>query len=153
MLTPAGLAQIATYADGIGPWKPMIVPVKCTLDAAGKCRDVDGDGAFNGYADSTQQPATTLVVDAHRAGLFVHEYTFRNERGYYNLPLDAGRRPEGRVPHALPARRRRRVQRLRRHRHRSACRLRKRSAVSDDPSTARPPGDHESFIETNRAGH
>ena len=94
MLTPAGLAQIATYADGIGPWKPMIVPVKCTLDAAAKCTDRDGDGSFNGYADSTQQPATTLVADAHRAGLFVHEYTFRNERGYYNLPLDAAGDPK-----------------------------------------------------------
>jgi glycerophosphoryl diester phosphodiesterase len=93
MLTPAGLAQIKTYADGIGPWKPMIVPVKCTLDAGGNCRDMDGDGAFNGYADSTQQPATTLVADAHKAGLFVHEYTFRNEKGYYNLPLDAGGDP------------------------------------------------------------
>ena len=89
MLTPAGLAQIKTYADGIGPWKPMIVPVKCTLDAAAACKDMDGDGVFNGYADSTQQPPTTLVADAHAAGLFVHEYTFRNERGYYNLPLDA----------------------------------------------------------------
>jgi len=93
MLTPAGLAQIKTYADGIGPWKPMLVPVKCTLDAAGSCKDMDGDGTFNGYADSTQQPATTLVADAHKVGLFVHEYTFRNERGYYNLPLDAAGDP------------------------------------------------------------
>ena len=93
MLTPAGLAQIKTYADGIGPWKPMIVPVKCTLDAASACKDMDGDGVFNGYADSTQQPPTTLVADAHKAGLFVHEYTFRNERGYYNLPLDAAGDP------------------------------------------------------------
>ena len=27
MLTPAGLAQVTTYADGIGAWKPMIVPL------------------------------------------------------------------------------------------------------------------------------
>ena len=93
MLTPAGLAQIKTYADGIGPWKPMIVPVKCTLDAGGNCKDMDSDGAFNGYADSTQQSATTLVADAHKAGLFIHEYTFRNEKGYYNLPLDAAGDP------------------------------------------------------------
>ncbi|MEP6507974.1 MAG: glycerophosphodiester phosphodiesterase family protein, partial [Gemmatimonadales bacterium] len=93
MLTPAGLAQVKTYADGIGPWKPMIVPVKCTLDAASACKDVDGDGVFNGYADSTQQAPTTLVADAHAAGLFVHEYTFRNERGYYNLPFDAAGDP------------------------------------------------------------
>ncbi len=89
MLTPAGLSLIAAYADGIGPWKPMIVPVKCTLDPAGGCKDLDGNGTFDGYPDAIQQPATTLVRDAHRAGLFVHEYTFRNEKGYYNVPFDA----------------------------------------------------------------
>ena len=89
MLTRAGLAQIATYADGIGPWKPMIVPVKCKLDGAGNCMDLDGNGTFDGYPDSIQQSATSLVSDAHRAGLFVHEYTFRNEKGYYNVPFDA----------------------------------------------------------------
>jgi glycerophosphoryl diester phosphodiesterase len=89
MLTPAGLAQIKTYADGIGPWKPMIVPVRCVLDAANNCRDLDGNGSYDGYPDAIQQPATTLVTDAHRAGLFVHEYTFRSERGFYNVPFDA----------------------------------------------------------------
>lgn len=93
MLTPAGLAQIKTYADGIGPWKPMIVPVKCLLDGAGNCRDLDGNGSFDGYADSVQQPATLLVANAHRAGLFVHEYTFRSEKGYYNLPFDVSGDP------------------------------------------------------------
>lgn len=88
-LSPAGLAEVKTFADGIGPWKPMILPVKCTLDAAGACKDMDGDGSFNGYADSTTQAPTTLVADAHKAGLFVHEYTFRSEKGYYHLPLDA----------------------------------------------------------------
>jgi glycerophosphoryl diester phosphodiesterase len=88
MLTPSGLVQISTYADGIGPWKPMIVPVKCTLDAAGNCMDLDGNGTFDGYPDSIQQAPTSLVADAHRAGLFVHEYTFRSEKGYYNLPYD-----------------------------------------------------------------
>jgi glycerophosphoryl diester phosphodiesterase len=89
MLTPAGLAQINNYADGIGPWKPMIVPVKCRLDNAGNCMDLDGNGTFDGYPDSIQQPPTSLVSDAHRAGLFVHEYTFRSEKGFYNLPFDA----------------------------------------------------------------
>ncbi len=88
-LTAAGLAEVKTYADGIGPWKPMVIPVKCTLDASNNCRDMDGDGSFNGYSDSTSQTPTTLVADAHKAGLFVHEYTFRSEKGYYNLPLDA----------------------------------------------------------------
>ena len=88
-ITPAGLAEVKTFADGIGPWKPMVLPVKCTLDTAGACRDMDGDGSFNGYADSTTQAPTTLIADAHKAGLFVHEYTFRSNKGYYNLPFDA----------------------------------------------------------------
>ena len=89
MLTPAGLAKIRLYADGIGPWKPMIVPVKCKLDGAGNCMDLDGNGIFDGYPDAIQQQPTSLVSDAHRAGLFVHEYTFRSEKGYYHLPFDA----------------------------------------------------------------
>ena len=78
MLTPAGLAEIKKYADGVGPWKPYIVPVKGTFDAAGKMVDVNGDGAVN-YADGTSQPATTLIADAHKAGLMIHTWTFRNE--------------------------------------------------------------------------
>jgi glycerophosphoryl diester phosphodiesterase len=93
MLTRAGLAQIRSYADGIGPWKPMVVPVKCSLDGAGNCKDLDGNGTFDGYPDSIQQPPTSLVADAHRAGLFVHEYTFRSEKGFYNLPYDAKGEP------------------------------------------------------------
>ncbi len=90
MLTPHGLAQIASYADGIGPWKPMVVPVKCRLDASGNCMDLDGNGTFDGYNDAIQQAPTSLVADAHRAGLFVHEYTFRSEKGgFYNVPFDA----------------------------------------------------------------
>ena len=79
MVTPAGLAEIKTYADGIGPWKPYIVPMKYTLDAAGNPRDMNGDGKVN-YNDASSQPATTLIDDAHKAGLFVHAYTFRNEQ-------------------------------------------------------------------------
>jgi glycerophosphoryl diester phosphodiesterase len=94
MLTPAGLAQIKTYADGIGPWKPMVVPVKCTLDAGGACKDLNGNGTFDGYNDTTSQAPTTLVADAHKAGLFVHEYTFRSEKGgYYNVSFDNGGDP------------------------------------------------------------
>jgi glycerophosphoryl diester phosphodiesterase len=79
MVTPAGLAEIKTYADGIGPWKRYIVSVKGTVGADGKVADVNGDGKVN-EADTTTQPATTLVDDAHKAGLFVHPYTFRNEQ-------------------------------------------------------------------------
>jgi glycerophosphoryl diester phosphodiesterase len=90
MLTPQGLARIKLYADGIGPWKPMVVPVRCVLDATGECKDLDGSGSFNGYNDAIQQQPTSLISDAHHAGLFVHEYTFRSEKGgYYHVPFDA----------------------------------------------------------------
>lgn len=79
MVTPAGLAEIKTYADGIGPWKPYIVPVKGALDASGNVRDINGDGKID-YSDATTQTPTTLIADAHQAGLFVHAYTFRNEK-------------------------------------------------------------------------
>ena len=79
MVTPAGLAEIKTYAEGIGPWKPYIIPVKGQLDASGNLRDINGDGAAN-LRDASSQAPTTLIADAHRAGLFVHAYTFRNEK-------------------------------------------------------------------------
>lgn len=79
MVTPAGLAEIKTYADGIGPWKRYIITVKGTLDASGNLTDINGDGKIN-EADTVSQPATTLIADAHKAGLFVHPYTFRNEQ-------------------------------------------------------------------------
>src|SRR5215203_2571732 len=49
LATPAGLAGIAGYADGIGPSKQLLLP-----------------------------PAS-LVEDAHRAGLLVHPWTFRGD--------------------------------------------------------------------------
>ncbi|KQV46676.1 glycerophosphodiester phosphodiesterase [Duganella sp. Root336D2] len=72
MVTPAGLAEIKTYADGIGPWKRYIVSVKGAVD-------INGDGKVND-ADATTMEPTLLVADAHKAGLFVHPYTFRNEK-------------------------------------------------------------------------
>jgi len=78
MVTPAGLAEIKTYADGIGPWKPYIVPVKGQLDAVGNLKDINGDGKTDLRDASTQDP-TSLINDAHKLGLFVHAFTFRNE--------------------------------------------------------------------------
>ena len=65
LVTPAGLAEIATYADGIGPSKDLIVP----RDSAGNLLE-----------------PTSLVRDAHREGLVVHPWTFRRENNF--LPLD-----------------------------------------------------------------
>jgi glycerophosphoryl diester phosphodiesterase len=79
MVTPAGLAEIKAYADGIGPWKPYIIPVKGSLDASGNLKDINADGKAN-LNDATTQAPTTLIADAHKAGLFVHAYTFRNEK-------------------------------------------------------------------------
>jgi len=78
MVTPAGLAEIKTYADGIGPWKRYIVSTRGTIGADGKPVDVNRDGKIND-ADAVSTAPTTLVADAHQAGLFVHPFTFRNE--------------------------------------------------------------------------
>ncbi|MCY1502752.1 Glycerophosphodiester phosphodiesterase, periplasmic [compost metagenome] len=78
MVTPAGLAEIKTYADGIGPWKRYIVSIKGSVGADGKVVDVNKDGKIND-ADATSTAPTTLIADAHKAGLFVHPFTFRNE--------------------------------------------------------------------------
>jgi glycerophosphoryl diester phosphodiesterase len=81
LLTPAGLREVATYADGIGPWKPYLISAKCiALDTAGKCADANGDGAVD-ERDRTLLPPTTVVADAKREGLLVHPFTQRNEPG------------------------------------------------------------------------
>jgi glycerophosphoryl diester phosphodiesterase len=80
--TTQGLAEVAKYADGIGPWKRMIVSVKgIDANGDGKADDVNKDGVVND-ADKTTLPPTTLVQDAHNAGLLVHPYTFRSEDRY-----------------------------------------------------------------------
>jgi glycerophosphoryl diester phosphodiesterase len=79
MVTLAGLDEIRTYADGIGVWKPYIIPVKGHIHAAGQLVDVNRDGKVD-LRDATTQPATTLVAEAHKQGLFVHVFTFRNEK-------------------------------------------------------------------------
>lgn len=78
LLTPAGLADIKKYADGIGPWKPYLIPTRLTLGADGKPVDLNGDGSID-ERDRRVMPATPVLADAHKAGLFVHPYTFRSE--------------------------------------------------------------------------
>jgi glycerophosphoryl diester phosphodiesterase len=82
LVTPAGLAEIATYADGVGPWKRYIVGAAAQdTDGNGAADDVNGDGSVDD-ADRTALPATDLIEQAHAAGLFVHTWTFRNETRY-----------------------------------------------------------------------
>jgi glycerophosphoryl diester phosphodiesterase len=64
-LTPAGLAELAEFVDGIGPDKNQVIP-----------RNADG---------SLGQPSS-LVSDIHAAGLVLHPYTFRAENQF--LPTD-----------------------------------------------------------------
>jgi len=80
LLTPAGLAEVKTYADGIGPWKPQVMTLKVSpLKAA----NADGSVPYvPRLADVNSVTPTRLIHDAHAAGLFVHAYTFRNERKY-----------------------------------------------------------------------
>jgi glycerophosphoryl diester phosphodiesterase len=68
----AGLRGIAEYADGVGPWKNYIVP-----------RDPTG----------ASLAPTDFVERAHRAGLVVHPYTFRNENTFLPLELHKGSEP------------------------------------------------------------
>jgi glycerophosphoryl diester phosphodiesterase len=79
MLTPEGLAEIKTYADGIGPWKVYIVPYRIS-----PWKDVNADGTpYKGSTpQSSTQEATSVIADAHKLGLFVHVFTFRNEKKY-----------------------------------------------------------------------
>ncbi|MBW0092889.1 alpha/beta fold hydrolase [Pseudonocardia sp. KRD-188] len=66
LLTPEALADIATFADGIGPYKDLVI-----------ARNADG----------TLGSTTSLVADAHAAGLLVHPYTFRNENQFLPVGL------------------------------------------------------------------
>lgn len=74
MTSPAGLKAIAAYADGIGPYKEMIIP-RGTLGTLGD--------------------PTMLVRDAHAAGLKVHPWTFRRENYFLPLRDKGGINPAG----------------------------------------------------------
>jgi glycerophosphoryl diester phosphodiesterase len=66
--TDEGLKEIKSYADGIGPWKRYIVS---TVAAA-----LPGPGE----ASLKLLPPNNLIERVHKAGLFVHTWTFRNEQ-------------------------------------------------------------------------
>ncbi|MFF8596179.1 glycerophosphodiester phosphodiesterase [Streptomyces sp. NPDC015220] len=61
LVTPRGLREIASYAQGIGPTVDLVIP-----------KDADGNLAA----------PSTLVRDAHAAGLILHPYTVRNENPF-----------------------------------------------------------------------
>ena len=69
LVTAEGLRQVATYANAVGPYKTLVVPVK--------------DGALG-------EP-TALVANARAAGLAVHIWTLRPENSF--LPASLRKAP------------------------------------------------------------
>ena len=80
LVSDAGLKEVASYADGIGPWKRYIVSTLATPTGTGP-----GDAARK------LAPASDLIERAHQAGLLVHTWTFRNEQK--RLASDYGGNP------------------------------------------------------------
>lgn len=78
LVTAEGLKEIKTYADGVSPWKPYLMPAKQVLGDDGKPRDLNGDGAID-ERDRVLLPPTDVVKNAHAVGLLVHTWTFRSE--------------------------------------------------------------------------
>ena len=72
LTTPAQLRQIASYADGIGPNKDLVIP-----------RDGTGHAL----------PPSDLVRDAHRTGLLVHIFTLRRENQFMAVDFRRGSDP------------------------------------------------------------
>jgi len=79
LITPQGLAEVRTYADGIGPWKRYIVSTRGTdANHDGQADDINGDGKVD-ESDRHLLPPSNVVQEAHKRGLLVHTWTFRNE--------------------------------------------------------------------------
>ena len=74
LVTPSGLREISTYADGIAPHKGRIL-----LHGA--------DGTLVGVSD--------LITQAHRAGLTVEPWTLRPENLFLPSHLRRGSDPSG----------------------------------------------------------
>ncbi|WP_167109088.1 glycerophosphodiester phosphodiesterase family protein [Amycolatopsis granulosa] len=72
LVTPIGLKEISTYADYLGPEKAQIIPRT---------------------ASGTLGTPTSLVSDAHDAGLKVVPYTFRNENSFLPAELRSSADP------------------------------------------------------------
>jgi glycerophosphoryl diester phosphodiesterase len=72
MASAKGLQAVARYADGIGPNKSMVIP-----------RSMIGNLGT----------PTSLVKDAHAAGLKVHPWTFRRENYFLPLAMKSGINP------------------------------------------------------------
>ncbi|MDH5434405.1 MAG: glycerophosphodiester phosphodiesterase [Gammaproteobacteria bacterium] len=61
MFESGAMEKISEYADGIGPWFPMLVDVESQPD---------------------DLKISHMVKEAHQAGMVVHPYTFRTDEGH-----------------------------------------------------------------------
>jgi glycerophosphoryl diester phosphodiesterase len=68
LVTPAGLKEIALYADAVSPYKEVIIPRTAANELG---------------------VATSFVADAHAAGLKVHTWTLRPENPFLPVSLRA----------------------------------------------------------------
>ncbi|WP_315096662.1 esterase-like activity of phytase family protein [uncultured Cellulomonas sp.] len=74
LVTPAGLKEIARYADGVGLCKDVMIPRN---------------------PDATLGTPTTVIRDAHRVGLEVHGWTFRRENQFLPAEFRSSADPAG----------------------------------------------------------
>ncbi|GGV47145.1 glycerophosphoryl diester phosphodiesterase [Streptomyces longisporoflavus] len=72
LIKPEGLRWMASFAQGIGPTLDLIIPRK---------------------PDGSLGTPTTLVKDAHKAGLILHPYTMRNENTFLPANFRKGTDP------------------------------------------------------------
>lgn len=73
LTSPAGLRQVAKYATWLGPDKAQIEPLDATT--------------------GRMKAPTSLIADAHRVGLKVVPYTFRNENSFLPADFDSDSNP------------------------------------------------------------
>jgi glycerophosphoryl diester phosphodiesterase len=76
LLTEASIKEIATYADGLGPYKLNLINVDSNT------------GVF--------QTPTQVIRYAHEAGMKVHSWTFRPENNFLPTPLKTTGQPSTR---------------------------------------------------------
>ena len=74
LTTPEGLKEVASFAEGLGPEWPMILSPQ---------------------ADGSLGAPSSLVADAHAAGLAVHPWTVRAENAFLPRSLQRGESPAG----------------------------------------------------------
>ena len=78
LLTASGLDFIKTYADAVGPWKPYLV--KTVNDGVERT----GDSTLT-INDRRVDGSTGVIEMAHRKGLLVHTWTFRDDASGYGF--------------------------------------------------------------------